>query len=404
MKGKSISEYRNEITLTTFAIVLVFLDVYLSLLADAELLAKLLAFITVDWLKDVVLWLAQFVIMGSFSAAVYKSVEWVVALRWRLSHREIWYDGVWLHIHEKGNVRIGFVDIKQNFYELDITGENYDIEQNTGVGGGTTWHYIGSEFPADENGNALVSCYTALRKGQIKKYGLHMLEKKKSTADGMPEILKGTFGDALKIEDAKGITVSDRTGGLYLYRITKENRRVFEKYLKDRSRIPEIQEDPEAAETAFVRDLVEVVRRSKFSNQLGKVREELKNLNKQPITGISEADVEEMLKRIMYRVVLCDRKRALGELQYINRCLGTHWTLEEVHNIFDSIESNEDFDASLTAFLDGLRQYETLYNKFKTLVRVACSGLAEADGITKEDEELFAGRVNNFFNHTGILS
>jgi len=49
MKGKSISEYRNEITLTTFAIVLVFLDVYLSLLADAELLAKLLAFITVHW-------------------------------------------------------------------------------------------------------------------------------------------------------------------------------------------------------------------------------------------------------------------------------------------------------------------------------------------------------------------
>ncbi len=404
MKGKSISEYRNEITLTTFAIVLVFLDIYLSLLADAELLAKLLAFITVDWLKDVVLWLMQFVVMGSFSAAVYKTVEWTVALRWQRSHKEIWYDGVWLHIHEKENVRVGFVDIKQNFYELDITGENYDIEQNAGVGGGTTWHYIGSEFPADENGNALVSCYTALRKGQIKKYGLHMLEKKKTTANGMPEILKGSFGDALKIEDAKGITVSDRTGSLYLYRVTKENRHIFEKYLKDRSRIPEILNDPDAAGTDFIRDLKDVIKRSKFNSQFGNVNRELKRLNSQPITGISEEDMEEMLKKIMCKVVICDRHKALEELQYINKSLGTHWKLQEVHNIFDGIESDKDFAQKMEEFLDKLRQHNTLYNAFKSLVRIACAGIADADGVHKETEKVFTDRVNAFFNHNSIAS
>lgn len=83
-------------------------------------------------------------------------------------------NGIWYHVHIKRNmhglvksnhVRAGVTKVKQNFYDLDFTADNYSISlapdgelvENTCATKQTHWRYCA----ADWNDNSIIACYTA---------------------------------------------------------------------------------------------------------------------------------------------------------------------------------------------------------------------------------------------------
>lgn len=148
---------------------------------------------------------------------------------WKKKNKNIWFGGTWLHIHDKanGSIRIGTVNIKQDYYSVAVTGLNIkpdiqpasrdengyavmsDDARISAVDDVTCWYYKISEVcqPEESDGFSRNALYMAskIRKAAT-NYGMHRLTVS-SYRDGIPEVLHGRFADTFP---------SDQGGTLYL--------------------------------------------------------------------------------------------------------------------------------------------------------------------------------------------
>lgn len=214
------TDHKKNIALTTIALLLFFVDAYMALISNSGLDA-FFGFIQNQLARDAAVWIVQYLFMAFSATVVYGAVACVYTWTWRIKNRKIWYDGLWLHIHDKGNVRIGVVSIRQNFSELEISGTNVSVGTDTTEFKKTAWYYIGSMIePGGAMQDELVGCYMANRAGEKNKYGVHIFDRIER-ADGKPEHICGEFGDILRDVDNAAFEISDKMGKIHMYRMPK---------------------------------------------------------------------------------------------------------------------------------------------------------------------------------------
>lgn len=216
LTDKSV-DHKKNIALITIGLVLFFVDAYIALISTSRLY-ELLNFIPNELAREAALWIIQFVFLSVIAEAANIAVNIVYKFIWLMKNRSIYYDGMWLNIHKKGNIKIGVVSIKQSYSELEVTGTNIPIQTGSAEPQRTTWYYIGSMLtPPGDMQDELIGCYIANRSREMNKYGVHIFDKV-TLSGGKPSILKGEFGDILR-KNQTHIDSSDMTGEIYLYRL-----------------------------------------------------------------------------------------------------------------------------------------------------------------------------------------
>lgn len=214
------TDHKKKIALTTIALLLFFMDAYMALVSNSGLYT-LLGFIQNDLAREAAVWIVQYLFMGFSATVVYTFVNVVYTFIWRMKNRKNWYDGLWLHIHDKGNVRIGVVSIQQNFQELQVSGINVSVNADAADPQKTAWYYIGCVIePSGAMQDELVGCYMANRTGERNKYGVHIFDRVERP-DGFPEHLSGEFGDILRDVSSESFKISDKMGRIHMYRMPK---------------------------------------------------------------------------------------------------------------------------------------------------------------------------------------
>lgn len=214
------TDHKKNIALTTVALILFFVDAYMALISNSGLY-KLLDFIQNDLVREAAVWLVQYLFLGFSATVVYAAVAFVYTWAWKIKNKKIWYDGLWLHIHEKGTVRFGVVSIRQSFCELQISGMNVSPYSPTEELKTTAWYYIGSTIePSGAMQDELVGCYMANRSGEKNKYGVHIFDRVERP-NGIPEHICGEFGDILRDVNADTFKISDKMGKIHMYRMPK---------------------------------------------------------------------------------------------------------------------------------------------------------------------------------------
>lgn len=214
------TDHKKNIALSTVALLLFFVDAYMALIANSGLY-NMLDFIQNDLARDAAVWLIQYLFLGFSATVVYAVVAFVYTWIWKIKNKNIWYDGMWLHIHDKGNVRIGVVSIQQNFFELQINGMNVSVNSDPTVLKKTAWYYIGCMIePSGAMQDELVGCYMANRSGEKNKYGVHIFDRVERSA-GKPEHICGEFGDILRDVSNASFEISDKMGKIHMYRMPK---------------------------------------------------------------------------------------------------------------------------------------------------------------------------------------
>lgn len=142
---------------------------------------------------------------------------------WIRDNQNLMLRGKWLHIHEKDNVRIGVVTIKQSFTTLDVNGFNVNpLAIGAKNVGKTKWTYMACRlFPTEMTGIEFFGTYAARRHGGQVKQGIHIFDTMQIDEDtGRPVYLHGSFSDAFKISNEKVDDINDGKGDIYLFRMT----------------------------------------------------------------------------------------------------------------------------------------------------------------------------------------
>lgn len=139
---------------------------------------------------------------------------------WIFKHKNMWFKGEWLHIHDKKNVRIGKVTIKQKFFKIEADASNLspNISNNTKI---TNWYYQSSQlYPKGLPGIEFVGSYVADdQENETYKLGIHIFDSM-SCINGYPSKLTGRFSDTFKIYEEKAQDGVDKKGLIYFFKVT----------------------------------------------------------------------------------------------------------------------------------------------------------------------------------------
>lgn len=160
--------------------------------------------------------------LGLICWRIYKRVLRKKKDKWKDDHKEIWVEGLWLSIHFKDSIRIGTVEIMQEFDLIEATGKNTS-PKGYGTDEITTWSYDMGRVINNIAGVRFdyIGCYSATKAGnptEIK--GLHMAAMTRNDKDSVYE-MSGFFGDVISNkDDAK--KVSAKHGQFYLFKASPD--------------------------------------------------------------------------------------------------------------------------------------------------------------------------------------
>ncbi len=195
-------------------------DVYIILITNGVDLVNF-EYVQNPLLRALLQFVVQVVLFAVIGVCVYKLHYIYEEKKWIKMHSEKWVQGEWLHIHEKKNVRIGYVKIRQRFSSIDVHGavnitpNVYGIQKKNK----TTWGYQSATFLTDNTDLfELLCCYEAKSSGQSKP-GIHHFTESKNDDDNIPYMIKGTFSDTLKSLENSRVAKNDADGDLYLFKI-----------------------------------------------------------------------------------------------------------------------------------------------------------------------------------------
>lgn len=218
------SHYKN-ITLSASSVYVIVLSIYLVCVQKGLDLNEFANSLIEQYIhNDVIVTLLQLVVSGISAGIVYTIIYTIVYVRycykWKKAHQSVWIKGTWLHIHDKENIRVGVVRIKQNFHSIRVKGYNFDP---TALNAAekvmeTSWHYSMGKI-ADDTDNDYVTGYYSATRGMNTKSGIHNL-RIISPRDGHdPVTMIGTFHD---IVNGKNQKIEDSLGNIYMFKLTRK--------------------------------------------------------------------------------------------------------------------------------------------------------------------------------------
>lgn len=164
-------------------------------------------------------------IVGFFGiqSMVYTAVLRHTETEWAKSNKEMLLQGKWLHIHDKDNVRIGVVDIEQNFTQLKVKAFNINpLSPSISNKGRTKWSYITCKlYPRELTGIEFFGSYAARKADGTINQGIHIFHTMDvSSETGIPMYLNGNFCDSFRVSEREVDDISDRKGEIHLFRMT----------------------------------------------------------------------------------------------------------------------------------------------------------------------------------------
>lgn len=221
----SIQRYA-KVGLVTLVFVLTVVQVYNAV----DLNRCLLSFFTTKnaIIIKIIISILEDVLFGVLYLIIFKLVYYIITIIWIRKHRSIYVRGKWLHIHKKDDIRIGVVNIKQDFYTIGATGYNVspNLPNYYSPNKHTVWKYLLGHVNFDETARDVTACYEAVKTNcNITNNGMHTLTISVGT-DGYPIKMDGYFSDTVRIDENK-INIDNHHGQLYMFRMSKE----IEKYL-----------------------------------------------------------------------------------------------------------------------------------------------------------------------------
>lgn len=422
MKIANRINHKKNISHLAVVFVLLLVDIYLSALSKDFNLLNHLTFIENETLRVVALGGIQMVLFGSSYAIVYFVFLTAYSFWWKLKNKEYYLKGAWLHIHDKEDVKIGVVDIEQEFFDLSVNAINIAPRSIDPKKNQTTWHYIATDFhPEGSMEDRLVGCYLAHRMGERNKYGVHMFSDIPS--DRFPTALKGNFGDIFKIEDKKEATGLDRTGTLYMFKMPGCIKRFIgykNRFSFDANRLSDIiqyvntsSETVAAAEeqkktsfidtvrekrveknkrrikqTEFYKKLVEVLDKNDFQKQYRLICEHIAKNSVFAANKVTQSAIDDALAEILCISILADHQISSKERQIINYFFGTSWDNHYIRMIRFGIEnSSVSGTEKIQKFVSKVKNIdEDLLNMFYDLVIFAINCVIHSDGIVTDKE------------------
>lgn len=177
---------------------------------------------------------------------------------WIKRNPKMYIRGKWLHIHDKPKLRIGVVDIKQEYDHFEARGQNFSYlgapERDNHV---TIWTYKIAVVKDDKSNCDYLGCYSADKRMDETQDGMHMLTVGEiDQKTGYPTYLRGGFADTFKVknkEDKTPPVISNHCGDLYLYKMSKkledylyhiDSGEILEKRVVELCNHPDFQDEP----------------------------------------------------------------------------------------------------------------------------------------------------------------
>lgn len=143
--------------------------------------------------------------------------------RWAAANKELLLKGRWLHIHDKDNIRIGVVEIQQNFTQLKVKGFNVNpLNPQQDNPGRTKWSYVTCTLmPRDLTGIEFFGSYAARKADGTINQGIHIFHTLDTSSEtGLPTYLNGNFCDSFRVGETTLSNIHDRKGEIHLFRMT----------------------------------------------------------------------------------------------------------------------------------------------------------------------------------------
>jgi len=277
MKMNDIGEtnqHYKAISALSISITLALLQAYLMLIFSGLDLFNF-SMLQSDALRYIVQVVLQLIIFAGLYAAVYFIVKTVYCRKWIKENKHIWVQGTWLHIHSKNNIRVGTVEIEQNFNTISAQGHNICPKGGQAPGQKrkiTTWYYTMAQVMDDKLARDFLGCYTAQEmETMTSKDGIHMLKILPPKGDEAANQMLGSFRDTFRVSERELLDIGDHAGQLYFFRLSPE----MEKYLCDPKGfrydlLEDVHEKPEFANEPYViqlKECLEAFQAGKTENQ-----------------------------------------------------------------------------------------------------------------------------------------
>lgn len=213
----------SKVFFTASSIFLIFIQTYITLVTNQ---IDIFGFLTLDdsitgiFCKIFI----EIIIFGILDLLIFNIVHYLMGVIWIKSHKDIWVQGLWLHIHVKNNIRVGYVNIKQDFYEINAQGENISPISEDNGDYITSWSYSMGRVADDNTVRDFIGYYKAHKQQRgISNDGMHALTIERDM-NNIPCVMRGNFFDTFKITDMSidRITAEEHSGTLTLFRPSKK--------------------------------------------------------------------------------------------------------------------------------------------------------------------------------------
>lgn len=120
--GSTNVHYKN-ISAISVSILLVIFQAYLMLILGGFDIFNF-SMLQDDIIRYIIQILVQLVAFSVLYTVIYAVVKKIYCQKWIRENKKIWIKGFWLHIHVKKEIRIGTVEIRQNFNTVNAKGHN----------------------------------------------------------------------------------------------------------------------------------------------------------------------------------------------------------------------------------------------------------------------------------------
>ena len=192
--------------------------------------------------RDAVELICEILIFGSGYAVLYFVVKWIYYRHWKRKNRSCYLEGTWYHIHygnEQDNyyIRCGMIEIRQNFYDLEIEAKNFNplalyqgedgvIKLQVDPRNITYWSH--DTCALSEQGD-IIGAYSSskLSGAYVTVQGIHQFHVIDHDSENYPVELGGFFADTCS---------KDKYGNIRIYRAKRKSFRTAAREKLDRLR------------------------------------------------------------------------------------------------------------------------------------------------------------------------
>lgn len=260
--GKNTGVY-HEIMTGSVTVFLALVDLYCTLFNNTveEKILKSIENVTA---RKALLFVLYFIVFNILYWLVLEAVFYFKEKSWAKRHKDLWMRGKWLHIHIKTDnaIRIGMVDIQQNFYEIKVDAMNVSYLKKKGSTT-TKWGYYSAKLSEESGTPNMIGCYKSIKEGMtMGNQGIHSLFiKNRDKKSQYPIELSGMFSDTFKMEkkNMEPVHPGDHCGKLMLFRLSKKmENTLYRSGHLNIEKLRTIDQDVNYADEPFVKELKEL--------------------------------------------------------------------------------------------------------------------------------------------------